>query len=151
MRWLSVVLVASTVIAGCGNKKAPVAAAEAAAQAVADATPPPPPPPPVVEEPAEPEPPANNADFQATLDATEQYAQIALDAGMTPSELAIAFVRSRKFVEKNGSVIVGATTMEQLEQNLAPFDHGAAVELDEKVLAKIDEVHMKCRDPCCSL
>eukprot|EP00584_Thalassiosira_punctigera_P009220 CAMPEP_0172534980 /NCGR_PEP_ID=MMETSP1067-20121228/7171_1 /TAXON_ID=265564 ORGANISM="Thalassiosira punctigera, Strain Tpunct2005C2" /NCGR_SAMPLE_ID=MMETSP1067 /ASSEMBLY_ACC=CAM_ASM_000444 /LENGTH=434 /DNA_ID=CAMNT_0013319863 /DNA_START=8 /DNA_END=1312 /DNA_ORIENTATION=+ len=88
---------------------------------------------------------------QATLDATEQYAQIALDAGMTPSELAIAFVRSRKFVEKNGSVIVGATTMEQLEQNLAPFDHGAAVELDEKVLAKIDEVHMKCRDPCCSL
>jgi len=88
-----------------------------------------------------------------TLDATEEYAQIAQDAGMTPSELAIAFVRSRKFVEKNGSVIVGATTMEQLKENLAPFVDGvSAVDLlDEEVLAKIDEVHMKCRDPCCFL
>jgi len=86
-----------------------------------------------------------------TLDASEQYAQIAQDAGMTPSELAIAFVRSRKFVEKNGSVIVGATTMEQLKENLAPFVDGVAVELDEEILARIDEVHMKSRDPCCKL
>jgi len=88
---------------------------------------------------------------EATLDATEQYAQIARDAGMTPSELAIAFIRTRKFVEKNGSVIVGATTMDQLKENLAPFVDGVAVDLDEDVLAKIDEVHMKSRDPCCSL
>lgn len=86
-----------------------------------------------------------------TLEATEEYVKIAADAGMTPSQLAIAFVRTRRFVGKNGSVIVGATTMEQLEENLAPFVDGRAVELDQEILDKIDEVHMKCRDPCCSL
>ena len=68
---------------------------------------------------------------------------------MTPSELAIGFVRSREFVKKNGSVIVGATTMEQLKENLAPFVDD--VSLDEEILARIDEVHLKCKDPCCSL
>lgn len=86
---------------------------------------------------------------QTTLDATEEYAKIASDAGLTPSELAIGFVRSREFVKKNGSVIVGATTMEQLKENLAPFVND--VTLDEQVLARIDEVHLKCKDPCCSL
>ena len=84
-----------------------------------------------------------------TLDATEEYAKIASDAGLTPSELAIGFVRSREFVKKNGSVIVGATTMEQLKENLAPFVND--VTLDEQVLARIDEVHLSCKDPCCSL
>ena len=87
---------------------------------------------------------------QATLDATEEYAQIAQDAGLTPSQLAIAFVRSRKFVKDNGSVIVGATTLEQLKENLSPFD-GKEVVIDEEILKKIDEVHMRCRDPSCSL
>ena len=85
-----------------------------------------------------------------TLRATEEYAKIAEDFEMTPAELAIAFVRSRKFVAEHGSVIVGATTMEQLKENLAPFD-GKPVHLDDEILARIDEVHMKCRDPCCSL
>ena len=50
-------------------------------------------------------------------------------------------------VEKNGSVIVDATTMEQSKANLALFVDGVAVELDEEVIARIDEVHMKSRDP----
>ena len=87
---------------------------------------------------------------QATLDATEEYANIAQEAGMTPSQLAIAFVRSRQFVKSNGSVIVGATTLEQLKENLSPFN-GNDVQIDEDSLKKIDEVHMKCRDPSCSL
>lgn len=90
-----------------------------------------------------------------TLEATEEYAQIAQDIGMTPSELAIAFIRSREFVSKNGSVIVGATTMEQLKENLAPFvdnaNGGGLKLLDEDALARIDQVHMRSRDPCCSL
>ncbi|KAK1747202.1 aldo-keto reductase family protein [Skeletonema marinoi] len=86
---------------------------------------------------------------KTTLDATEEYAKIASDAGLTPSELAIGFVRSREFVKKNGSVIVGATTMDQLKENLAPFVNDVA--LDEEVLARINEVHLKCKDPCCSL
>ena len=86
----------------------------------------------------------------ATLAATDRYAKIAEEAGMTPSELAIAFVRSRRFVADNGSVIVGSTTMEQLEENLAPFD-GRPMAFDESLLEAIDEVHMSCRDPCCAL
>jgi len=86
---------------------------------------------------------------QATLSATEEYACIAEDIGMTPTQLAIAFVRSRKFIN-NGSVIVGATTLEQLKENMKPFDDDS-FDLDEDVLKRIDEVHLKCRDPCCSL
>lgn len=88
---------------------------------------------------------------RATLEATEEYAEIASSVGMTPSQLAIAFVRSRRFVKDNGSVIVGATTLEQLKENLSPFASGDDMLLDDETLAKIDEVHMKCRDPCCSL
>ena len=88
---------------------------------------------------------------KATLDATEGYATIAEEYGMTESQLAIAFVRSRKFVKKNGSVILGATTMEQLKENMAAFVGNAGGEVDEEILAKIDEVHMKCRDPSQSL
>ena len=94
----------------------------------------------------------------ATLDATEEYANIAQEAGMTPSQLAFAFVRSRQFVESNGSVIVGATTLEQLKENLSPFDgndvqidEDSLKKIDEDSLKKIDEVHMKYRDPSCSL
>ncbi|KAL7475169.1 hypothetical protein ACHAW6_001093 [Cyclotella cf. meneghiniana] len=87
---------------------------------------------------------------RSTLDATEEYARIAEEAGMTPAELAIAFVRSRRFVKENGSVIVGATTMEQLKENLRPFD-GKDVELNDEILARINEVHLRCRDPSCSL
>ena len=87
---------------------------------------------------------------EESLYATEEYAKIARDIGMAPSELAIAFIRTRKFVADNGSIIVGATSLEQLKENLAPFD-GTPVELDAEVLSRIDQVHMKCRDASCSL
>lgn len=94
----------------------------------------------------------------ATLSAVEDYAKIAAEASMTPTELAIRFCQSRPFVAKNGSTIVGATTMEQLQQNLAPFlngDDSSTTEsppgLDDETMQKINAVHMKCRDPCCTL
>ena len=88
---------------------------------------------------------------QATLNAVDEYATIAEKYGMTPSELAIAFVRSRRFVSDNGSTIVGATTMEQLKENLSPFTSSKSLDLDEEILEEINRVHMKCRDPSCSL
>jgi aryl-alcohol dehydrogenase-like predicted oxidoreductase len=90
---------------------------------------------------------------EATLAAVDEYSQIAQDAGMTPVELSIAFCRSRPFISKLGSTILGATTMEQLQANLAPFavDSGASITLDDELLEKINQVHMKCRDPSCSL
>jgi len=81
--------------------------------------------------------------------AVDEYSRIAEEAGLTPSQLAVAFRRSRKFIANSGSVIVGATTVEQLKENMEPFD--TPVELSEDVLAKIDEVHLRCRDPCCTL
>ena len=86
---------------------------------------------------------------EATLRAVDDYSRIAEEAGMTPSQLAIAFCRTRKFIADNGSVIVGATSVEQLKENMEPFD--TPVELSDDILAKIDEIHMRCRDPCCSL
>jgi len=86
---------------------------------------------------------------EATLRAVDEYSQIAEEAGMTPSQLAIAFCRTRKFIAENGSVIVGATTVDQLKENMEPFD--TPVQLSEDILAKIDEVHMRARDPCCNL
>ena len=65
----------------------------------------------------------------ATLKACEQYAQIAHNAGMKPSELAVAFCRSRPFVKENGATILGATTLEQLKENLQPFDYGFLLEV----------------------
>mmetsp|Transcript_30069 Transcript_30069/g.49922 ORF Transcript_30069/g.49922 Transcript_30069/m.49922 type:complete len:413 (+) Transcript_30069:374-1612(+) len=86
---------------------------------------------------------------QATLNAVDEYAAIAEQYGMTPSELAIAFVRSRRFVSDNGSTIVGATTMDQLKENLSPFDK--PLDLDDEIIEEINQVHMKCRDPSCTL
>ena len=69
----------------------------------------------------------------SSLAATERYAVIARDAGMTPAQLALAFVRDRPFVT---STIIGATTSDQLEENLAAAD----ITLSEDVLAAIEAV-----------
>ena len=85
-----------------------------------------------------------------TLDAADEYAEIAEKAGMSPTELAIAFTRTRRFISDNGSTILGATTMDQLKEILAPFD-GSEAKFDDDLLQAINDVHMKCRDPSCSL
>ena len=88
----------------------------------------------------------------ATLDAVNEYeyAQIAEDHGVTPTQLALAFVRSRRFVSEYGSVIVGATTLEQLKENLQVFEDDTPP-LSQDIVDAINRVHMKCRDPSCSL
>lgn len=86
----------------------------------------------------------------STLNAVDEYAEIAQAAGMSPTELAIAFVRTRRFISDAGSTIVGAVTMEQLKENLSPFD-GNPPELSDDIVDAINDVHMKCRDPSCSL
>jgi hypothetical protein len=72
--------------------------------------------------------------------AAQRYAEIAVDAGLTPAQLAYAWAASRPYV---GSTIVGATTAEQLAANLA----FTGVELGEDVLAAIDAVHLQRRNP----
>jgi len=66
--------------------------------------------------------------------ATKEYMRIAQEAGLTPATLALAFARTRWF---NSSVIIGATTLEQLKENL----DSAEVTLTREVLETIETVH----------
>ena len=70
---------------------------------------------------------------QRKLDAVEQLARLAEEAGITLIQLAIAFVLNHPAVT---APIIGPRTMEQLESQLAAAD----VVLDEAVLDRIDEI-----------
>ena len=75
-----------------------------------------------------------------TLAATGRYAAIAAEAGMSPVTLAVAWSKQHDFV---ASTIVGATTVEQMDDILAAAD----VTLSPDVLAAIDEVSREIRYP----
>jgi aryl-alcohol dehydrogenase-like predicted oxidoreductase len=70
---------------------------------------------------------------QRKLDAAEQLARLAEEAGITLIQLAIAFVLDHPAIS---APIIGPRTMEQLESQLAAAD----VALDEAVLDRIDEI-----------
>jgi aryl-alcohol dehydrogenase-like predicted oxidoreductase len=64
--------------------------------------------------------------------ATKEYVNIAQEAGLTPATLALAFARTRWFTN---SVILGATTLEQLTENLKSIKINLSAELVEKIEA----------------
>ncbi|EKV28393.1 Oxidoreductase, aldo/keto reductase family [Caenispirillum salinarum AK4] len=66
--------------------------------------------------------------------ATEAYVALARDHGLDPAQMALAYVTSRPFVTSN---IIGATTMAQLESNIA----SAGLDLPEAVLEGIEAIH----------
>jgi len=68
------------------------------------------------------------------LRATEAYVDIAQRHGLDPSAMALAYVNGRRFLTSN---IIGATTLDQLEINLASDD----LVLSDEVLAEIESVH----------
>jgi aryl-alcohol dehydrogenase-like predicted oxidoreductase len=70
---------------------------------------------------------------QRKLEAVEQLAKVADEAGIALIELAIAFVVNHPAVT---SAIIGPRTMEQLESQLP----AAGVALDDSVLDRIDEI-----------
>ena len=72
-------------------------------------------------------------DNQRKLEAVEQLAKVADDAGLSMIELAIAFVVNHPAVT---SAIIGPRTMEQLESQLPAAD----ATLDAAVLDRIDEI-----------
>eukprot|EP00472_Partenskyella_glossopodia_P000534 CAMPEP_0197542144 /NCGR_PEP_ID=MMETSP1318-20131121/67547_1 /TAXON_ID=552666 /ORGANISM="Partenskyella glossopodia, Strain RCC365" /LENGTH=341 /DNA_ID=CAMNT_0043101387 /DNA_START=65 /DNA_END=1090 /DNA_ORIENTATION=+ len=64
------------------------------------------------------------------------YMDIAKQSGLTLAKLAQAFCKAQWFI---GSTIIGATSLDQLKENIDAFD----VELSSEVLEKIDEVHVR--------
>ena len=72
--------------------------------------------------------------------AVAAYVELARQIGMTPTQLALAFVYSRWFVT---STIIGATTLVQLDENLGAH----ALPLAPAVLAAIDAIHLRYTNP----
>eukprot|EP00850_Spirogloea_muscicola_P008588 SM000046S16369 [mRNA] locus=s46:207756:210588:+ [translate_table: standard] len=75
-------------------------------------------------------------------EAVSKYVQVAQKHGLTPAQLALAFVRDRWFVTSN---IIGATTMAQLRENLSAYTLQRP--LPAEVQADIDDVFRRHRDP----
>ena len=73
--------------------------------------------------------------------ATEAYVALAREHGLDPAQMALAFVNSRPFVT---STIIGATTMEQLADNIASMD----INLSEEVIEGIEAIHTRHPNPC---
>ncbi len=73
--------------------------------------------------------------------AVARYVAIARDAGLSPAQMALAFVTQQSFVTSN---IIGATSLAQLQENIAT----ASLELPAEVLQQIDAVHKVISNPC---
>lgn len=74
------------------------------------------------------------------LEAARAYNALARQHGLTPTQLALAFCYSSWRV---ASTIIGVTNQQQLDENLA----AANVELKPELLAEIDAIRWKHRDP----
>lgn len=73
--------------------------------------------------------------------ATRLYVELAQQHGLDPAQMALAYVNSRPFLTAN---IIGATTMAQLQSNIA----SATLSLSQEVLAGIEAIHAQHPNPC---
>ncbi len=73
--------------------------------------------------------------------ATERYLHLAAEYGLSPAQMALAYVNSRPFL---GSNIIGATNLEQLKANIDSLE----LELSPELLAKIEAIHQHYPNPC---
>merc|ERR1712151_1342319 len=76
-----------------------------------------------------------------TEPAIRKYKEVADKLGVSLTTLALAWCKSRDYVH-SGATIIGATTMEQLKENIDAFK----VELSEDVLKDIDGIFEHNRD-----
>lgn len=72
--------------------------------------------------------------------ATRAYVELAQEYQLDPAQMALAYVNSRPFLTAN---IIGATTMQQLRNNIASID----LELDTSLLDKIEAIHRRYPNP----
>ncbi len=77
---------------------------------------------------------------QNVFKAVEKYSALAKENGLTPTQLALAFVNSKAFVTSN---IIGATKMEQLKEDIDSIN----ITLTEEVLNEIDLIHFQYQNP----
>ena len=77
---------------------------------------------------------------QNCLNAVRKYLKIADKYNISLTHLALAFVNTRPFVTSN---IIGATTMEQLKENIESIN----IDLSEEILEEVNEVHSSQPNP----
>ena len=77
---------------------------------------------------------------QQATEATKQYLELAENNGLTLAQMALAFVNHRRFVTSN---IIGATTMNQLKENVDSINLTLSLDL----LQQIDAIHAKIPNP----
>ncbi|MDB3858330.1 aldo/keto reductase [Pelagibacteraceae bacterium] len=74
------------------------------------------------------------------MKAYDEYYKLAKECNLTMVQLAQAFVNSRPFVTSN---IIGATTMEQLKENIESI----SIELTDEMIDKINLIHNNNPNP----
>ena len=74
-------------------------------------------------------------------ECTRQYVNLANERGLDPAQMSLAFVNQQPFVT---STIIGATSMEQLEANIASVN----LKLDKSAMKRIEEIHKSRPNPC---
>jgi aryl-alcohol dehydrogenase-like predicted oxidoreductase len=77
---------------------------------------------------------------QDVIATSGRYTKLARDFGYTPTQLALAWCYSRWFV---ASTIIGATNLQQLEENIRATD----VKLTDEVVAAINAIHAVAANP----
>jgi len=73
--------------------------------------------------------------------AIEKYYEISKKNGLDFSQMSLKFCEIQPFVT---SVIIGATTMEQLKTNIESVN----LELSNEIIKEINEVQTKYPNPC---
>lgn len=72
--------------------------------------------------------------------AAKKYVDLAVENDISPAEMALAFVNTRKFINSN---IIGATTIEQLRENIESIH----TNLSYDVIKAIEEIHIDIPNP----
>ena len=75
-----------------------------------------------------------------SIKAIEDYYKIAKKYNLSLSQMSLAFINSRTFVTSN---IIGATTMKQLEENLASIN----IKLNKEIIEEINSIHKNIPNP----
>ena len=73
--------------------------------------------------------------------AISKYVELAKKYNMAPSTFANAYVNNRPFVTSN---IIGATSMDQLKENIDSID----IVLSKEILSEIEDIHLSDPNPC---
>ena len=73
-------------------------------------------------------------------EAAKRYQEIAQKHSISMAQMALAFVNQQPFVTSN---IIGATTLEQLKENIGSID----LHLSDEIIAEINAVHAVIPDP----